>query len=125
MRLGRIIAYLKTTAETKAFYKICQLIFSIILYLHCFGCTWFYIAKQDLIWIPPMNYNDGPINFNFVYRQSIPYKYFTVLHAAVMLLTGNDIGPRGTFQTVYCTGGLFMGALINANMFGELAVLAA
>ena len=41
-----------------------------------------------------------------------------------MLLTGNDIGPRGTTQIIFCSGGLFCGALINANMFGELAVLA-
>jgi hypothetical protein len=124
MRLGRIIAYLRVTAEVKAGLQIIKLIFSIILYLHCFGCTFYYIAKSDKTWVPPINYNDGEANFSFLYRQSITQKYFTVLHAAVMILTGNDIGPRGTFQTVFLSGGLFMGAMINANMFGELAVLA-
>jgi hypothetical protein len=65
MRLGRIIAYLKTTEEIKAGLKIAKLIFTIILYLHCFGCIWYYIVKQDNKWVPPMNYNDGEGNFTF------------------------------------------------------------
>ena len=46
------------------------------------------------------------------------------LHAAVLLATGNDIGPRDTGQVFFGGMGLFMGAIINANIFGELAVLA-
>jgi hypothetical protein len=58
-----------------------------------------------------------------VYDEDTFYKYFVSLHSAVNLLTGNDVGPR----TLLCIGmaifGLFMGAIINANLFGELAVL--
>ena len=45
------------------------------------------------------------------------------LHAAVLLTTGNDCGPRGTLQVSIASIGLFLGAIINANIFGELAVL--
>ena len=41
----------------------------------------------------------------------------------MVLLTGNDIQPRTVLQTAVCGMGTFMGALINANIFGELAVL--
>lgn len=65
------------------------------------------------------NYDDQ----NYLYEQGIIYKYFTTLHAAVLLTTGNDIGPRNTFQVFIGSMGLFLGAIINANILGELAVL--
>ena len=68
-----------------------------------------------------MNYNDE--DYHFVYEQGIVYKYFVSLHAAVLLATGNDVGPRDTVQVVIGSIGLFLGAIINANIFGELAVL--
>ena len=51
------------------------------------------------------------------------FQYFVSLHAAVLLATGNDIGPRDTLQVFFGGFGLFLGAIINANIFGELAVL--
>lgn len=39
------------------------------------------------------------------------------------MLTGNDLGPRGSFQTAAIAFFVFIGAIINANIFGELAVL--
>ena len=36
---------------------------------------------------------------------------------------GCDISPRTTGQTCLAGFGLFMGAIINANIFGELAVI--
>lgn len=39
------------------------------------------------------------------------------------MLTGNDIGPRNTYQLVFTTVALGMGAIINANIIGELAVI--
>ena len=37
-------------------------------------------------------------------------------------MTGNDVGPRTSVQIIVLSFGLFMGAVINANVFGELAV---
>jgi hypothetical protein len=45
------------------------------------------------------------------------------LHGAMILMTGNDVGPRTTLEIILGSAGLFMGAVINANIFGELAVL--
>lgn len=39
-------------------------------------------------------------------------------------MTGNDSSPRGTYQVAICSMATFMGAILNANIFGELAVLA-
>lgn len=40
-------------------------------------------------------------------------------------LLGNDLQPRGTVQVVAAAIGNFLGAIINANIFGELAVILA
>ena len=52
-------------------------------------------------------------------------KYWMSLYHAVLMLTGNDIGPRGNFQLALTSVSVTMGAIINANIFGELAVLVA
>ena len=41
----------------------------------------------------------------------------------MLVTTGNDIGPRTSVEILIATFGIFMGAVINANVFGELAVL--
>ena len=33
-----------------------KLIFFLVLYLHFVGCCWFYLAKSDEVWIPPLDY---------------------------------------------------------------------
>eukprot|EP00354_Favella_ehrenbergii_P000459 CAMPEP_0170473012 /NCGR_PEP_ID=MMETSP0123-20130129/14967_1 /TAXON_ID=182087 /ORGANISM="Favella ehrenbergii, Strain Fehren 1" /LENGTH=207 /DNA_ID=CAMNT_0010741705 /DNA_START=1038 /DNA_END=1661 /DNA_ORIENTATION=- len=68
-----------------------------------------------------MNFKDD--DWFYIYQQNIFYQYFVALHAAVLLTTGNDCGPRGNSQVTIATIGLFLGAIINANIFGELAVL--
>ena len=40
LRLSKIITYLRSTEEFKAFLKLNKLIFFLIIYLHCFGCVW-------------------------------------------------------------------------------------
>ena len=94
LRLNKIITYLRSTEEFKAFLKLNKLVFLLVMYLHCFGCVWWMIVDMNSYWIPPMNYNDD--DYYFVYAQNILYKYFVALHAAVLLATGNDVGPRDT-----------------------------
>jgi len=41
----------------------------------------------------------------------------------MVLLAGNDLGPRGQLQLFFTTVALGAGAIINANIIGELAVI--
>ena len=45
------------------------------------------------------------------------------IYHAVLMLGGNDIGPRGEFQLFFVTIMLLLAAIINANIFGNMAVL--
>ena len=47
LRLNKIIAYLRSTEELKAFLKLVKLTFFLIIYLHCMGCIWWFIVSRD------------------------------------------------------------------------------
>jgi hypothetical protein len=94
------------------------------------ACAWYLIVlEQGEKWIPIIDYGilgkyDHPDLYDDLYQSEIIRKYCVSLHAAVLLLAGNDIGPRTTIQVSFGAMNIFMGAIINANIFGELAVLA-
>jgi hypothetical protein len=58
-----------------------------------------------------------------VYDKNNLYQYTTSLYHAVLMLTGNDVGPRGSFQLAFVALMLLTGAIINANIFGNMAVI--
>ena len=45
------------------------------------------------------------------------------LLCSVQALLGGDNFPINTIQTLYSSTGVMLGAIINANIFGELAVI--
>lgn len=53
------------------------------------------------------------------------YQYLSSLYHSVLVLTGNDVGPRDSTQLMIISFFVTFGAIINANMFGEFAVLIA
>jgi hypothetical protein len=40
----------------------------------------------------------------------------------MLCMTGNCIGPRSSSQIILAGLGIFVGAIISANVFGELAI---
>ena len=57
------------------------------------------------------------------YNSSLDNKYFVTLYHAVLLLTGNDILPRDTFQVAFVACFITIGAIINANIFGNMSLI--
>ena len=64
-----------------------------------------------------------PEKYYDVYINTILIQYLTCLHGTVQLLLGSGILPQDTIQTIICATGIFMGAIINANIFGELTLI--
>jgi hypothetical protein len=54
---------------------------------------------------------------------SIWMKYWTCYYNGYLLLAGGGVGSRGSLQRIYCTFILVAGAIINADIFGNMAVL--
>lgn len=121
-RLSRIIARLNVPADIKNYMKLFQLIFMIVLYMHCQGCAWYFIVIQSGAWIPAL---DGPDpNADFYSDDTSFYrKYLTSFYSSILLLTSNDLGPVGRFQTIIVVSGILMGSIANANIFGNMALL--
>jgi hypothetical protein len=122
LRLGRIIAYLNMKDNIKMSLKLGKLIFLLMIYLHCFGCCWYILVKGNEEWMPPLDYVWVKTD---IYDMSTDYKYWMSLYHSVLILAGNDIGPRGELQLIVCMLFVTIGAIINGNIFGELAVLMA
>lgn len=58
-----------------------------------------------------------------VYGAQISYKYVYSLLTAMQATLGGDVGPRNLYQIVMATIGVFLGSIINGNIFGELSVI--
>ena len=122
-RLGRIIARLNVSEDTKNSLKLFQLIFFIIMYIHCSGCAWFAIVKIDMdtdTWIAPLDLGSDD---QYLYDDSLLRKYFISIYHSVLLMTGNDAFPVGDLQVFFVVLANTVGAIINANILGNMAVL--
>lgn len=93
-RLGRIIARLNVSEDAKNSLKLFQLIFFIIMYIHCSGCAWYSIIKESETWVAPLDMGDDP---NFLYDDTLVRKYIVCIYHSSLLMMGNDIFPVGDF----------------------------
>lgn len=58
-----------------------------------------------------------------IYDARFSKKYLYSLLYAVQIVLGSDIFPSDITEVVMSAVGLFVGGLINANIFGELAMI--
>ena len=123
LRLNKIIQYLNVTEDVKASMKLFKIVFFLTIYIHLYGCLWWFLVIKDKEWVPYMYQADE--DFYFIYHNGLLTEYLVAVHTSVQVLLGGDIGPRDSSQTIIATVGVFMGAIINANIFGELAVILA
>jgi hypothetical protein len=83
LRLGRMVTYLRMNKKYKFGMKLIQLLFMLLLIIHWMNCVWYYVTKQDKVWIPPFNLTENEYNFwDFVQehgKQYIMFFYYCVL----------------------------------------------
>lgn len=96
------------------------LIYFLVLYLHLTGCLWFMIHNTNAEWIPAQDYmNVGTT----LYSEDESYKYLHSIYYSVQMLSGNEIGPRTIISLAYVSSIMILGAMVNANIFGNMAVI--
>ena len=120
LRLGKIITYLNLKDDVKMSLKLGKLIFFLIIYIHINGCIWYMIVSSDKIWVPPMDFSYVTTE---MFEKPLLHQYLMSLYHSTLSLTGNDLGPRNSMMLFYVSSLITMGAIINANLFGELAVI--
>ena len=121
-RISTIIARLNVNEQIKALIKMAQLTFYLFLVIHIVGCIWFWVAKQNEEWIPPYDFIVLPQGTN-LYNENIFYQYWSSIYNSIIMLASNELGPRTPFEYIFISIMMIAGALINANIFGEMAVL--
>lgn len=58
-----------------------------------------------------------------LYEAPLFHKYWLSVYHSVLMLTGNEVGPRTTLETCLAALIILLGSIINANIFGHMAVL--
>jgi hypothetical protein len=119
-RLNIIINKLNVKDEVKSMIKLMQLVFLLFIFLHVLGCIWFWIATVEELWVPPLDFIYYKTE---IYSQTTSMKYWYAIYNAVLLLGGNEMGPRTDLELFFINMSLILCAIINANIFGEMAVL--
>lgn len=121
LRLSKIIQFLRTTEDVKASLRIFKMVLFLMVYLHCYTCLWWSLIFSRKTWIPPMDQSTG-LDYS-IYDARFSKKYLYSLLYAVQIVLGSDIFPSDITETMMSAIGLFVGGLINANIFGELAMI--
>jgi len=93
------------------------------MYVHFIACIWFYLINTKKEWIPPLDYLRGWDNQGEFFNESIIYMYWVSFYTSCLFLFGNDLGARDNEQLLFISVVNIMGAIAQANLFGELAVL--
>ena len=121
LKVYDVISSTKVREETKVLIQLIKILYLFILYLHCHAWAWYYIVEQDEHWYPPVELWYGEHEF---YEHDLIFKYFNCLLHALFMFGGGDIGPHGTFQIAWTWFFIFIGALLEALLFGKFADLA-
>ena len=103
------------------------------LWFHIMACSLYKICSLDagkiddngkiLTWYPPldwMNYVDSTL---FGDAMGTLHKYLTCLYHAVLMIGNNEMGPVNESDILFNILALLFSSLLNANIFGEMAVL--
>lgn len=90
------------------------------MFIHCQACVWFLIVSVDELWVAPL---DGIDPDNNLFGSDIFHKYMISVYYSILLLTCNDITPVGDWKIFFCMAAVTLGAIINANIFGNMALI--
>lgn len=133
VRLGTLIARLNFHEETKALLNLMKLTFFLCLLVHFSSCFWFLICKANkdmidedgrrLVWYPPtdfVNYQESDL---FDEDQELTHQLMVSLYTAILMLGSNEIAPVNVSEIAFCIFMLLFSSVINAQLFGEMAVL--
>ena len=120
LRLSKIIDYLNLQEDVKVWIKLAKLVFFLIMHVHVSGCCFFFLTNLEKKWRPPL---DNIYETSSFFEDSMMTQYWISFYTAVLLLTGNEVSPRTEAETFVVIGCLILGAIINGNILGNMAVL--
>ena len=83
LRINRIIRFLNASKDFKASAKLMNLVFFLIVYLHCYACILWSSVVNEKLWTPYYLHEDVPGSIQFLYyddQVEISSKYLVCLY---------------------------------------------
>jgi hypothetical protein len=116
---------MNSTESIKLSMQLIKMLLMLILYVHCLGCLWYFVATtvvedDTFMWTPPTFIAYADDDF---WSLSDSEKYIISFYHSSLMLTGNDIYPKGSLLTLLAAVSGIAGALVNANIFGNIAII--
>ena len=131
-RLSGFIMKLNTHKNIKAIMTMFKLTFYLFLLIHMLACAWYAncLENIDVIdqtgramkWYPPLDWINYKESKLFTDEISITEKYFISLYNGILIIGFNELGPVNANELALMTLMLLSCAIINAQLFGEIAL---
>ncbi len=137
LRISTLITQSNMEKGPKILMQMLYFYMLFIIYLHLVACLWFFFIErtyQDSLtddryqpWIPPYDYYDSTELYWSKYKEggNEIFLYLVCLYYSVLVIGGNEMGPKELPEIVFMVIINLTGAIFQAYIFGELAVLIA
>jgi len=122
-RISQVIRNSNIKVDIKVGFKVLQLMFYMILYIHVFACLWFFLSKDAEEWVLNMDfiwvYTDDTYE---VYYSSIYRQYILCLYTSFYLFGVGEVVPRTDIEFIVSVFILLVSAIVNAIIIGNMAI---
>ena len=109
------------TQETKAFWKVAQMVFLLIMYIHILACClWLTLNSGEHVWVPQVDFIYAETK---LFNEDFTKQYLSMCYHAIMVFGLNEVGPVNEREIIVVICMMITSAMINAYIFGEMAVL--
>ena len=116
---------MKFESSMKYGFKIFQLFAGLLLLVHWLGCILYLLINIDqpderYKWMPPKDFDAQKTDF---WELTQNKKYWVCSYYAILMIVGNEGGPKTPMQTLYCAVVVILGSIVTAFIFGNMAAL--
>jgi hypothetical protein len=120
-----VIRNLNIKSDSKAFLRVLWLIFFLFLYLHVIACLWYYIVKDNEVWVANYDFVLGGTYYIYeVYTGDTIRRYLRSMYVAFYIISIGEMTPRNNVEVAVSAVIMVASSILLSNIFGSMANLA-
>ena len=96
------------------------MVMGLFLYIHVLGCIMWYVFIMNKTWVPAADFIYAETK---LFHEHFPKQYLSMLYHAIMVFGLNEVAPVEKIEIVMTIGLMALSAILNAYLFGEMAML--
>lgn len=118
-RINVVIRNLNIKSDTKAFFKVLWLVFSLFLINHAIACLWYYIVIIEEMYVPNKDLPfGGTIYIYEFYSAELIRRYLLSFYIAFYIISLGESAPRSNLELMTAFVIMVICAFLLANIFG-------